>query len=206
MNRITYFLMASMLWVLVACGGGAEQTTTTTETESTEAETQTPASTPEVANYTIEVLKDSIKSPRKEMKATLASTDVVINYGSPSVKGRTIWGDLVPYDKVWRTGADEATIFTTKRDISVAGQSLKAGSYSLFSIPSESDWTIIFNDEAEQWGAYDYDESKDVLRAKVVPQASEEMAEQLDFKVIDDQIVLVWEKLMVPFKITAAGE
>ncbi|RMG72406.1 MAG: DUF2911 domain-containing protein, partial [Bacteroidetes bacterium] len=101
------------------------------------------------------------------MSGSIGTAEITINYGSPAAKGRTLWGDLVPYGAVWRTGANEATTFTVSQDVTIEGQTLPAGTYSLFTIPGESDWTIIFNKTAEQWGAYEYDEAADALRVKV---------------------------------------
>src|SRR6187431_3228823 len=94
-----------------------------------------------------------LKLPRTSQKAqvmqTVGLTDVTITYSRPGVKGRTIWGDLVPYDKVWRTGANEATAITFSTDVKVNGQPLAAGTYSLHTIPTKNDWTVIFNKKAE---------------------------------------------------------
>ena len=94
-------------------------------------------------------------------------------------KDGLIWGDLVPYGKVWRTGANEATTFETDKDIMIKEQKLPAGKYALFTIPGETEWTWIFNSVWDQWGAYKYDESKDVLRVKSTPESSSVFHEQL---------------------------
>ena len=150
-----------------------------------------------------------VKTPRPSQKSTLTQTvgltDLSITYSRPSVKGRTIWGELVPYDKVWRTGANEATTFTVSDDVLVEGQKLAKGTYSLHTIPGKSDWTIIFNSDADQWGSYAYDETKDVLRVKVRPEAAE-FAETMGFempKVTTDKatVRIHWEKLAVPFTV-----
>ena len=92
-----------------------------------------------------------------------------IIYSRPQKKGREIFGELVPYDKVWRTGANEATEITFYKDVMFGGKSVKAGTYSFFTIPGEDQWTVILNEVLNQWGAYRYDDSKDVVRIEVEP-------------------------------------
>ena len=100
--------------------------------------------------------------PRISQKAavmqTIGLTDVTITYSRPGVKGRVIWGELVPYDKVWRTGANKATTISLSDDVTINGQSIAAGTYSLHTIPGKDQWTVIFNKVANQWGSYSYDE------------------------------------------------
>ncbi|MBL7932422.1 MAG: DUF2911 domain-containing protein [Bacteroidia bacterium] len=139
-----------------------------------------------------------LASPRDSVKGKIGNATVNINYGSPSVKGRTIWGDLVPYGKVWRAGANEATVFSTDKDLTVEGKTLKAGTYGFFVIPEKDKWTIIFNKTAKQWGAYEYKEKDDALRVTVSPVTGNEMSERLVYKITPSGISLVWEKLSVP--------
>ncbi len=152
-----------------------------------------------------------LKLPRVSQKAsvtqTVGLTDVTITYSRPGVKGRTIWGDLVPYDKVWRTGANEATIVTFSRDVTIDGKPLQAGTYSLHTLPGKTSWTVIFNKKADQWGSYDYDAAQDALRFEVTP-ATGPMVEWMTFSFPDvgtDSAVveLAWEKLRVAFTIRA---
>jgi len=145
--------------------------------------------------------KKERKSPMKEASANMAGSDIKVVYSSPSVKGRAIWGELVPYNKVWRTGANEATTFETSEDIKVENKALPAGKYALFTIPSEKGWTIIFNSVWEQWGAYKYDESKDVLRVQVNPKKAE-LEEMMVISLQKGQMIIAWEKLMVPVRIS----
>jgi hypothetical protein len=133
---------------------------------------------------------------------TLDGVAVTLEYGRPNVKGRQIWGGLVPYGKVWRSGANEATTITFGADVLVEGQPLAAGTYALFTIPGEEEWTVIFNKTAQQWGAYDYDAADDALRVTVEPRAHD-MVETLDFVVEDGEVVLLWEELAVPFAVEA---
>lgn len=106
-------------------------------------------------------------SPLEMVTMKWEDTYVKITYGRPHKRGRNVFGELVPYDKVWRTGANEATELTTTADIQLAGNTVPAGTYTVFSIPQEDKWTIILNSDLGQWGAYRYDESKDVVRFDV---------------------------------------
>ena len=143
------------------------------------------------------------KSKNGKTAGTIDGVEVTVEYGRPNVKDREIWGGLVPYGKVWRTGADEATAITFGADVLVEGQALAAGTYGLFTIPGESEWTFIFNNVAEQWGAFDYSDAEDALRVDVTPQASEHV-EAMDFAIEGSSVVLRWEKLAVGFSVAAA--
>ncbi len=154
--------------------------------------------------YEITVLDGSKPSPRKEMKGQVGDVEITVNYGSPSVRGRKIWGGLEPLNEVWRTGANEATRITFSKDVMVNGKKLAAGTYALFTIPTETEWTVIFNEEAEQWGAYKYQEGKDALRVMAQPMMKEELAEKMDFYIEGNDVILRWEKVAVPFSVSAA--
>jgi hypothetical protein len=144
-------------------------------------------------------------SPKAEVMQTVGFTDVSIVYSRPGVKGRSIWGKLVPYDAVWRAGANEATKITFSTDVTIEGKKLKKGSYSFFVIPSKNEWTLIFNKVADQWGAFEYNESEDVLRVKVKTEENswQEWLAYTISKTSDTTAVirLEWEKLRVPFKV-----
>src|SRR5690348_13483389 len=100
-------------------------------------------------------------SQKQVVTQTVGFTDIAITYSRPGVKGRQIWGGLVPYDKVWRTGANEATTIAFTDDVTVNGQPLPKGTYSLHTIPGKDQWTIIFNKVANQWGSFTYDQAQD---------------------------------------------
>src|ERR1700744_1052546 len=141
-------------------------------------------------------------SPADSASGTAAGSMIKISYHSPSVKGRKIWGGLVPYDKVWRTGANEATIFTTSKDIKIGGKTLPAGKYSLYTKPGEKEWQIIFNSKTGQWGinmdgSTTDDASKDVLVTTVKPMKSKSMNERLKYELTSSGFVLLWENLAV---------
>jgi len=132
---------------------------------------------------------------------SVEGVDVSLEYGRPNVKSRAIWDGLVPYGKVWRTGANEATTISISEGVMVEGKELAAGTYGLFTIPGESEWVVIFNKVSEQWGAMKYDESEDVLRVTVEPEAAE-FVESMEFKIDGSDVVLRWEKLAVPVTIS----
>jgi hypothetical protein len=141
-------------------------------------------------------------SPPAKVSSIVGGSTITINYGQPSVKGRKVWGELVPYNKVWRTGANEATTFETTKDIKVEGVLLPAGKYALFTIPGENEWTFIFNKTASQWGAYSYDEKQDQLRIKVKPVKTSALNEQLTFYIENNKALFRWEYLEAGFKIS----
>ncbi len=137
----------------------------------------------------------------------LGISQVSVIYQRPNMKGRKIFGDLVPYNQIWRTGANNATNITFQSDVSINGQALEAGTYALFTLPTENEWTIIFNKNAKQWGAYTYDKKDDVLRIKVKPEQLRNNVESftIGFDKVNDQemeIYLAWEKTRVGFNIT----
>lgn len=142
-------------------------------------------------------------SPKATMTQTIGITDMTVNYSRPSVKGRQIWGALVPYDQVWRTGANEATTIMFSDDVLVGGQKLAKGTYSLHTIPGKDEWTVIFNSVADQWGSYSYDAAKDVVRIKARPEKGE-YRELLTIGVSEmttdtAKVVIRWENVVVPF-------
>lgn len=176
----------------------------------------------------------AVRLPRPSQKAsvmqTIGITDLTITYSRPAVKGRKIWGEapasapassaatlddagkrakdapIVPYGHVWRTGANEATVFAVTDDVLINGQKLPAGTYSLHTIPGKDEWTIIFNGVADQWGSFNYDEKKDVLRVKVKPQWVADNQESLLYSIpvvtpSSAQVVIRWEKVAVPFTV-----
>jgi hypothetical protein len=141
------------------------------------------------------------KSPPEKAKGLINGATIEINYGSPSVRGRKIWGELVPFGEVWRAGANEATTFETNKDLTIEGLKLPAGKYSFFIIPNKDECTIVFNKEAKQWGAYKYKEKEDQLRLKVKPQASESVTEKLVYKINPSDIVLSWDNWNIGFTV-----
>ena len=143
-------------------------------------------------------------SKNGKVEGVIADVSVTVEYGRPMVKGREIWGGLVPFDAVWRTGADEATKITFSKDVNVEGSKLVAGTYSLFTIPGKTEWVVVFNKVAAQWGHYKYDKEQDALRVTVKPETTE-MIEQLTFKIEGNKIIMSWEKLSIGFTISVAN-
>jgi hypothetical protein len=171
-------------------------------------------------------------SQKASVTQTIGVTDITITYSRPGVKGRTIFADapstmesrakgeatldnqnerkpgepIVPYNHVWRTGANDATTFQVSDDVLINGQPLKAGIYSLQTVPGKDEWTVIFNNDAGQWGSFTYDAKKDALRVKTKPQPASENEEWLiyTFDPINDNSATVnirWEKVRVPFTV-----
>ena len=141
-------------------------------------------------------------SPPAEAKGTINGANISIKYSSPFVKGRAIWGELVPYSQVWRAGANDATTFETSKAIKVEGKELAAGTYAFFVIPEKDGTaTLIFNSEATQWGAYKYDTAKDALRVTVKTKKAKAIAESLVYTVGKKDVTLAWEYLEIPFSV-----
>lgn len=182
-----YWLSLLVAVFFTACTAPTAVSTTKTTPK---AETNT-----EITFETV-TLKGDIASPRKEMRGKIGSESLTVNYGSPSVKGRTVWGELVPYGKVWRTGANEASTIEISKDLKVEGKVLPAGKYAFFTIPEENgEWTVIFNNDFEQWGAYKYDKNKDALRVKASAKLTSKNQETMEFGFDNNRLVMKWEKL-----------
>lgn len=141
------------------------------------------------------------KSPAETVTGKIKEATITINYGSPSVRARKIWGELVPFDAVWRAGANDATTFETDKEITIEGAKLPAGKYSFFVIPNEKECTIIFNKEAKQWGAYKYDVKKDQLRVKVKPKTANSSVEKLVYTINSNDVVLSWDTWNIGFNV-----
>jgi hypothetical protein len=145
-------------------------------------------------------------SPAATATGKVGNANITINYNSPSVKGRQIWGGLVPYDKVWRAGANQATTLEVDHDVTVEGKKLPAGKYSFFATPGEKEWTIILNSETGQWGIKrggeaNRDPAKDVLTVNVKPKKSDSFNERLVYDVTNKGVSLKWENLEIPVSI-----
>jgi hypothetical protein len=151
------------------------------------------------------------KSKRPSPPATATQTlkngaVVTINYSQPALKGRTIGKDVEPMDgKIWRAGANEATVFEVSQDVKVEGQTLPAGKYALFMMTGPEEWTLIFNKKWQTWGAYDYEKNKgeDALQVKVKPKKTDESAEKLTYTVDEKgTVTLLWGDRKVSFKVS----
>lgn len=138
------------------------------------------------------------KSPRVQTDGTVNGINIMIDYGAPSVKGRTVWGGLEKYGEVWRAGANENTTISFDRDAKVGGQSLAAGKYGFFLIPNENgDWIAIFNKKNDAWGAYSYTEADDALRLNIQAEFVANVQEQLMYAVDNSGIVFAWDKARI---------
>ena len=152
------------------------------------------------------VIKPFQESPAATVTQDLGISTVKIEYHRPSVKGRKIWGAVVPFGEVWRTGANDATVITFSDPVTIGGQNLAAGAYALFAIPGPEAWTLILNKQAKQWGAYGYKPAEDALRLQVKPRTApfqESLGFTLQVAAPDRlQVTLGWENLAVGFDVT----
>jgi hypothetical protein len=144
-------------------------------------------------------------SPAAGVTQTIGITKISVDYHRPGAKNRKIWGDLVPFDQVWRAGANENTTISFSDSVKIEGHDLPPGTYGLHMIPTSSDWTIIFNKNATSWGSFFYNENEDVLRVKVTPVPAEHQ-EWLVYEFTDltdnsCRVTLRWEKLKIAFKV-----
>jgi len=148
-------------------------------------------------------------SPRASVSQTLGMTDITITYDRPAVAGREIWGKLVPYDSVWRAGANENTVITFSSPVQVGGKVVAAGRYGLHMVPTARDWTVILSRQANAWGSFSYNPAEDVVRLAAAPGPGE-FWERLGYTLepgTDSAVAtLRWEKLMVPFTISVTSK
>lgn len=141
-------------------------------------------------------------SPPQKATAVVMGHEVTVEYSSPAKNDREIFGELVPYGKVWRTGANEATTITLGGDMKVGGTLVKAGKYALFTVPGESSWEIIFNEVWDQWGAYNYENDKDVVRFSVTPTKLEQPVENFTVEVTESgEVKMKWDHTAVSFMV-----
>lgn len=146
--------------------------------------------------------KSQRPSPPAQVIGTTNGTTVSVDYSQPAVKGRTLWGELVPYGKVWRAGANETTSVTFSADVKVEGKSLKKGKYAFFVIPNEKEWIIIFN-KTIKWGAFSYTEDEDVLRVPVPVNKVKNFYEKLTYEISENgEVSLIWGNTKVSFTLS----
>ena len=149
------------------------------------------------------------QSPAGSAKGAAGATTVALEYHRPSARGREIWGGLVPYGQVWRLGANEATTITFSTPVKIEGKDVPAGTYALFAIPGKDKWTFIVNKNAKQWGAFKYQQSDDLLRFEVAPQAGNAV-EMMTFSVVPKPpaaaaVEMEWAKVKTAFNVTGAA-
>lgn len=145
-------------------------------------------------------------SPHARVEQRVGLSDISIDYSSPAVKGRTIWGELVAYDKPWRTGANAATKLSSSKDFTFGGKKVPAGTYALYTVPGKTTWSVVLNSSLEAWGNESYDTKKDVARINAKPETGDHR-ERLTFTFDDTtddgtQLTLAWEKVRVRVPIT----
>jgi hypothetical protein len=152
-------------------------------------------------------------SPAATITQRVGLTDISINYSRPGAKGRAIFGGLVPYGEVWRTGANAATKISFSTDAKLGGQAVPAGTYALFTIPEKSEWTVILNKNTEQFGTYSYDQGQDLVRVKAPATALTQPVESFTLAIEEitgtgAQLVLSWEKtsVRVPITVDVVGQ
>jgi hypothetical protein len=146
--------------------------------------------------------KENKLSPQQTAEGTIDGAKIKIVYNAPSARGRKMLGEKEPYGKVWRTGADKATTFEVDKPVKIEGKDLAAGKYELFTIPGENEWVIIFQKFGDQWGAYSYKESNDVLRVSVKPKKPDNFVETFNIAVGKNDVQLKWENTAVAFKVS----
>lgn len=151
-------------------------------------------------------LKLPAASSQQTLTQNLGISQITVNYSRPNVKGRTIFGGLEPYGEVWRTGANGATTLAFTGDVFIDGKKISAGTYALFTIPGKKIWTIILNKGAQQWGAYTYKQSDDVLRFTVIPEELKNTVETFtisfpEVSTTEAKLNIAWANTSVTFPI-----
>jgi len=153
--------------------------------------------------FFVTAISSAQKSPKKQASGNINDVMITVDYGAPSVKGRTIWGGLEKYDKVWRAGANENTTISFDKDVTIAGKKLPAGKYGFFMIPTETgNWTVIFSNKNDSWGHFSYKEKNDALRVEIAPKFVDDVQEQLLYTVNKNAIHFAWDKarIAIPVK------
>jgi len=202
MNLIGCLLLASVMFI----------TSCESKKTSEEANDSTEVATEEQVEATEEEKDDApIASPRKKAEGTIDGVSVVMDYGSPAVKDRKIWGGLEEYGVVWRAGANETTAVEFGSDVMIDGTRVEAGKYGIYLIPNENaDWIVILNTDWDRekhgsWGAYNYTEENDVLRVEVSPEWSEDNQERLTYTIEADGLGFAWEKARLKVPVSNAS-
>jgi hypothetical protein len=148
-----------------------------------------------------------VASPKQKVEQQFSMTKITVDYGRPGIKGRKVFGELVPFGKVWRAGANSATKVTFEQNVDFGGKEVKAGSYALFVIPMEKEWKVMLNKDANQWGAYSYDEKLNVIEFTVPVQKMADKQEWFEISVnpVDihsAEMLIKWDmtKIAIPIK------
>ena len=155
----------------------------------------------EVDSVALNAQNETLPSPRRTVSGKIGETTIIVDWGSPAVNNREIWGGLVPFDEIWRAGANENTTISFSTDVVVNGERVSAGKYGFFVIPSDSpDWTIILSSKNDAWGHFEYSKSEDVVRTLVRVENSSVFSERLQYEVLPDGILFSWadKQLLIP--------
>lgn len=157
--------------------------------------------------FSLQAQQDKSKrpSPPDVVTQKIGEASITLDYSQPGLKGRKL-ETLAPAGKVWRTGANECTSFETSADLTINGEKLAAGKYSLFTVPGEKEWTFIFNEDYKQWGAYNYSKDKDVLRVTTPVQKAKETMERLTFTIGENDVTLQWGDVAVGMEVGSEVE
>ena len=190
MNKLSFALLVSFL--IVGCGGKVEKQTTATQSED------------HSQHQIAEEKPAATKSPKKTAMAIVDGNHIHIDYSSPSVRGRQIFGGLVAYGEVWATGAHKATWIQFDQSVTIGNQNIPAGKYGLFTIPGKQEWTVILNTVWDMHLADDYEASKDVIRITCTPETLNSAVESLTFQVQKiasqtTEISMAWDKTKIKF-------
>lgn len=186
-TALTLFLFGGIILAFISCGGPKNETVSDQSTQEN--------------NEQVEESKPVIESPRNQAEGEVSGVKVMIDYGSPAVKGRQIWGGLEPYGEVWRAGANETTAIEFSAAVNINGTEIPAGKYGFYIIPNEStDWVAILNTDWDRkehgaWGAHHYTEDHDVVRITVPAQVVDDNMERLEYQVSNEGILFAWEKV-----------
>lgn len=195
-NMRLYLPALVMLMAMAACAPKQQENTETEEVDSVETTEETKAQT--------------IASPREQVTDSIGGVAIIVDYGSPAVKDRKIWGGLEQYGVVWRAGANETTSVEFSDEVMIGENKVSAGKYGLYIIPNENeDWVVILNtdwdrEEHGAWGAYNYNKENDVARVSVAPEMVDENQERLMYDVTDEGIAFAWEKVRLAIPVEAA--
>lgn len=147
---------------------------------------------------------EKIASPAQTTDGRIGPVQIEINYGAPSVKGREIFGALVPYNEVWRTGANENTTISFSEPVRILGQDVPGGTYGLFTTPGRDQWMLHLNSEYEEWGAYSYNDQNNILSKTILPKKADSFQEQLLFSIEGTSVRLSWADLVLDIPIDPA--
>ncbi|MFN7115996.1 MAG: DUF2911 domain-containing protein [Saprospiraceae bacterium] len=211
-KKVGFYLLFVLNCVIIACTQSSNVNESDHSAHQHAAAAPAPAAAPKVTegyadSVNLGLVQDTIKSsPTRQTMTMLNGNHIHITYGSPGVRGRVIWGGLVPYDQVWATGAHNATSVMFDKEVMINNQKIAAGTYAFFTIPGKEEWTLILNKNYNQHLADDYNEKDDIIRVKVKPETQKDITQRLTYKIEETSpksgnISVYWEyvKVSLPF-------